>query len=63
MDKYLDAKQIQDKTGLSRPMVYKLLNEPGCPTMRIGRSIRVLESDFDAWARKRFWIIVNKVDK
>lgn len=54
MNAYLDAKMIQEKTGLSRPKVYKLLNEPDCPSIRFGRALRVAENDFDEWVKKRF---------
>lgn len=57
MKQYLDAKQLQGKTGLSRPVVYRMLNDPSCPVIRFGRSIRVLESDFDEWARRKFGVI------
>lgn len=51
---YLSAKDIQTKTGLSRPMVYQLLNRADCPALRIGRSIRVPENAFDAWMQREF---------
>lgn len=54
MNDFLNAKQLQKKTGLSRPMIYKILNEPDCPIVRIGRSIRVLEQDFDRWFIEKY---------
>lgn len=54
MTKYLDAKQIQEMLGISRPMAYKLLNESSCPTIHIGRCVRVRESDFCEWLLTRF---------
>ena len=54
MNRYLTAKDLQEKMGLSRPKVYELLNEPDCPVIRIGRSIRVTENDFDRWIKMRF---------
>lgn len=54
MTKYLDAKQIQEMLGISRPMAYKLLNELSCPTIHIGRCVRVRESDFCEWLLTRF---------
>lgn len=54
MNNFLNAKQIQEKTGLSRPKVYELLNESTCPIIRIGRSIRVSEQDFDRWFVEKY---------
>lgn len=54
MNKYLSAENIVEKTGLSRATVYKLLNTPDCPVLRIGRSIRISEEDFDKWLLTRF---------
>jgi len=49
----LKAPHIQDITQLSRPKVYDLLNTPGCPVVRFGRTIRVPRDAFFRWIERQ----------
>lgn len=46
-DNWLKTKDIEKKFGLSHATVNKLIHTKGCPVLRIGRSIRIKESDFN----------------
>ena len=45
--KYLTAKEIIARTGLSRAYVYEILNSGRIETLRFGRSIRVTPEAFN----------------
>jgi excisionase family DNA binding protein len=49
----LKAPHIQSITLLSRPKVYDLLNTPGCPVVRFGRTIRVPRDTFLRWLEQQ----------
>ncbi len=46
---YLTPKDIEKRLKLSHATVYKLMNLPDFPKVKIGRSVRVRESDFNAF--------------
>ena len=48
-EKYLTPKEIESKLQLSHATVYKLLHTDGFPMIKIGRNIRVKESDLDEY--------------
>jgi len=41
--------EIQTILGVSRPTVYKLIKEQQFRVLRMGRCIRVVKAEFDAW--------------
>lgn len=41
-----------DIMGISRTTAYKIVNEHGIPTMRIGRLIRIDKNGFDKWRNR-----------
>jgi hypothetical protein len=49
----LHTHHVEALTGLSRPKVYELLRQPGCPTVRFGTAIRVLRDPFLHWLGKQ----------
>lgn len=49
----LRVRDIQVALGLSRGTVYALLTSGNLPSIKIGRSRRVLASDLDAWVLAR----------
>lgn len=49
MEKYLDAHQIIEATGLSRTTVYAMLHAEGFPATRVGKRIIVSESALTEW--------------
>lgn len=48
-DNYLTPKDIESKLQLSHATVYKLLHTDGFPMIKIGRNIRVKESDLEEY--------------
>ena len=48
-EKYLKPKEIEQKLQLSHATVYKLLHTDGFPMTKIGRNIRVRESDLERY--------------
>ena len=50
--KYLTAKEIIERTGLSRAYVYEILNSDKIETLRFGRAIRVSEEAFQAYLER-----------
>ena len=48
-EKYLKPKEIEQKLQLSHATVYKLLHTDGFPMIKIGRNIRVKESDLERY--------------
>jgi len=50
MDKFLTIKEVMSRVGLSRSMIYKLLEHGEFPRpKKIGRLIRWRESVIEAW--------------
>ncbi len=49
VDRLITAEDIVERTSLGRSKVYQLLADGSIPAIRIGRSVRVSESDFAAW--------------
>jgi excisionase family DNA binding protein len=49
----LNASHVEEFTGLSKTMVYLLLAQEGCPTVRFGRSIRVWRDEFIRWLEEQ----------
>lgn len=50
VNRLLTVRQIVERTGWSRAFVYSLLGR-GLPVVRVGRTVRVLESDLEAFIR------------
>ena len=44
---YLSPKDVEERLGLSHGTVNKLFHVKGFPVVRIGRTMRVKESDFE----------------
>ncbi len=49
MDKTLTVPEIGAILRISRPMAYRVVNQPGFPKIYLGRSIRIPESAFQRW--------------
>src|SRR6478735_4006355 len=47
---YLTAADVANRLRVSRARAYELLKE--MPVLRVGRTVRVAESDFHAWLRR-----------
>lgn len=52
----MTVKELQDYLGIGRAKAYELVNEPGFPVLRIGRSIRIPKDLLEEW-------IVEKTNK
>lgn len=53
-EKYLTVQDVQNILSLSRTQSYALVNQNGFPKIKIGKSIRIPESEFDKYM-KHFW--------
>ena len=52
MTKLLTVKEIKEALQVSKDMAYKIVNTDGFPSIKIGRTIRVPEDEFDKWIKK-----------
>ena len=55
IDRMLRREEVQDRTGLSRSAIYRLMREDDFPLpRRLGqRAVRWRESDLEAWLASR----------
>ena len=49
----LTVPQVAKKLGLSRTMVYVLINREGLPVVRFGRAVRISEPSLQKWVEER----------
>lgn len=49
MSNMLTVKQLQSKLNMGKNKTYKLVHLKGFPTIRIGKTILIPESDLDKW--------------
>lgn len=49
----MTVKELQDYLGIGRAKAYELVNEPGFPVLRIGRSIRIPKDLLEEWIVER----------
>ena len=49
----LTIPQVATKLGLSRAMVYILINREGLPVVRLGRAVRVSTTSLQKWVEER----------
>lgn len=52
--KFLTPQEVADRLRVSKMTVYRLLKTAELPSVRIGRSLRVRESDVNAFLKARF---------
>ena len=51
-NKFLTVKDIQNILKISQDMAYKIVNTDGFPSIKIGRTIRIPEEEFEKWVKK-----------
>ncbi len=49
----LTIPQVATKLGLSRAMIYILINREGLPVIRLGRAVRVSTTSLEKWIEER----------
>jgi excisionase family DNA binding protein len=49
----LTIPQVATKLGLSRAMVYNLINREGLPVIHLGRAVRVSTTSLQRWIEER----------
>jgi excisionase family DNA binding protein len=49
----LTVPQVAKKLGLSRTMVYILINREGLPVVRFGRAVRISAPSLQKWVEER----------
>jgi excisionase family DNA binding protein len=49
----LTIPQVATKLGLSRTMVYILINKEGLPVVRFGRAVRISAPSLQKWVEER----------
>lgn len=52
--KFLTPQEVAERLRVSKMTVYRLLKSAELPSVRIGRSLRVRESDVNAFLKARF---------
>lgn len=52
MTNLLDINDIQKALKIKKTKAYELVNSAGFPSIKIGRTIRVPEDEFDKWVTK-----------
>ena len=50
-DRILTAREVAEYLQLSKSKVYYLISRRGLPHLKIGRSVRVKESDLNQWLK------------
>lgn len=53
MRKLLRVDQVAEVLNISQSMVYKLVENGSLPHLRIGRAIRVVEAELEAWIEEQ----------
>ena len=49
----LTVPQVAKRLGLSRAMVYVLINREGLPVIRLGRAVRISATSLQKWVEAR----------
>jgi excisionase family DNA binding protein len=49
----LTVPQVAKTLGLSRAMIYMLINKEGLPVIRLGRAVRVSAKSLQKWIEER----------
>jgi len=49
----LTVPQVATKLGLSRAMVYNLINREGLPVIHLGRAVRISTASLQKWVEER----------
>lgn len=49
MEKYLNVREIASKLDVSKMTIYRLVDAGMLPALRIGKSLRILETDLEEW--------------
>jgi len=49
----LTVPQVAKKLGLSRAMVYILINREGLPVVHLGRAVRISATSLQKWVKER----------
>jgi excisionase family DNA binding protein len=49
----LTVPQVAKRLGLSRAMVYVLINREGLPVIRLGRAVRISATSLQKWVEER----------
>jgi excisionase family DNA binding protein len=49
----LSVPQVAKTLGLSRAMIYMLINKEGLPVIRLGRAVRVSAKSLQKWIEER----------
>lgn len=52
---YLKVKDVEETLRISRKKAYTLVNEKDFPTIRIGKSIRIPQKDFEKWLENNLY--------
>ncbi len=59
--KYIDLKEAARRLGVHKDTVKTYCQEGLIPSIRLKRVFRILETDFDAFLKKRLIIIEKKI--
>ena len=49
LEKLLNYREVMDLLNVSKPTVYRLIEQKGLPVIRLGRAIRVRPSALQKW--------------
>ncbi len=52
-DRYVTITEMAQRMRVSKMTAYRIVHEKELPSVKFGRSIRVLESDFQAYIRRQ----------
>lgn len=52
MERYLNARQVMEATGLSRSTIYAMFHMEGFPVTRVGKRVLVSETALNEWLAK-----------
>lgn len=53
MDKILTVSEMGERLQVSKPVAYRIANQPDFPAIHIGRAIRIPEAAFMRWLEKQ----------
>ncbi|MBO0783164.1 MAG: helix-turn-helix domain-containing protein [Ktedonobacteraceae bacterium] len=53
LDDLLTVEQVAERLGLSKPTIYELIYHEGLPSVKLGKSRRIIPASLQQWLKER----------